>query len=285
VEGVLPLAELKSRLFGHRLISVPFCVYGGPLSNGDETEHLLLEAACALARELNVDDLEVRARRPQTDWPIDDLYFTFRKEISGDAQENMRAIPRKQRAMVRKGIAANLESTVDAGVDSFYRIYSQSVRNLGTPVFSKRYFEVLSEVFTDECELLMVRHEDVDIGAVMSFYFRDEVLPYYGGSLPAARAVKGNDFMYWELMSRAATRGVRIFDFGRSKRGTGPFNFKKNWGFDPELLHYQHYLVRASRIPQVNPANPRYQAMIKAWRHLPLPIANRIGPAIARNLG
>jgi len=119
----------------------------------------------------------------------------------------------------------------------------------------------------------------------MSFYFRDEVLPYYGGGTELAREVAGNDFMYWEVMRRACERGLRVFDYGRSKRGTGSFDFKKNWGFEPQPLHYEYRLVRGKRVPEHNPLNPRYRLLIKLWQRLPLALANRIGPHIVKNLG
>jgi len=120
---------------------------------------------------------------------------------------------------------------------------------------------------------------------VLSFFFRNEVLPYYGGGTPRARHLGANDFMYWELMTRAADRGARLFDFGRSKIGTGSFAFKKNWGFEPEPLHYQYWLQPGREIPDHNPLNPKYRTMIAAWKRLPLPIANIIGPAIVRGIG
>lgn len=187
--------------------------------------------------------------------------------------------------MVRKGIEAGLTGTLDQTTDRLYRIYSESVRNLGTPVFSNRYFRVLQSVFGDACEILVIRHNDTDIAGVMSFYFRDEVLPYYGGSLPTARDLKGNDFMYWDLMCKASQRGARLFDYGRSKIDTGPYNFKKNWGFEPTPLHYEHHLVKAKEVPKVDPTNPKYRHFIELWKRLPLPVANTIGPVLARNLG
>jgi FemAB-related protein (PEP-CTERM system-associated) len=233
-----------------------------------------------------VDALEMRNFAPrESDWPAKDLYVTFRKEISGDRDENLKAIPRKQRAMVRKGIKAGLEGRVADDLDVFFPIYAESVRNLGTPVFPKRWFKALRDVFPEECELSIISHQGTDIAGVMSFYFRNEVLPYYGGSRPAARSVAGNDFMYWDLMCRAAERGVEVFDYGRSKQGTGAFSFKKNWGFTPQPLHYEYYLVKADRIPEVNPNNPKYRYFIEAWRRLPLPLANVLGPVLARNLG
>jgi FemAB-related protein (PEP-CTERM system-associated) len=197
----------------------------------------------------------------------------------------MAAIPRKQRAMVRKGIQAGLTSELDDGIDRFYRAYSESVRNLGTPVFGKRYFQILKEVFGADCEVLTITSGGGLVASVLSFYFRDEVLPYYGGGTDEARAVKGNDFMYWELMRRAAERGVKVFDYGRSKVGTGSYGFKKNWGFEPEPLHYEYHLVRADRVPDVNPLNPKYRLFIAAWKRLPLAVSRLIGPMIARSLG
>jgi FemAB-related protein (PEP-CTERM system-associated) len=286
IEGVLPLAEVRSRLFGHGLVSLPGCVYGGVAAATAEAREALTRDACRLAEQLGVDALEMRNTEPrEPDWPRKDLYVTFRKEISADPDENMKAIPRKQRAMVRKGIQAGLEGRVEDDVDLFYAIYAESVRNLGTPVFPRRYFRVLREVFGADCELTVVSHAGADIAAVMTFYFRDEVLPYYGGSRPAARELKGNDFMYWDLMCRAAARGARIFDYGRSKLGTGSYSFKKNWGFVPQPLAYEYHLVKAKEMPQVNPNNPKYRLLISAWTRLPLPVANAIGPWLARNLG
>ena len=286
ISGILPLAQVKSLLFGNSLASTPFCVYGGVVADDAESEKALVEAAKALAERLGVDALELRNRRPlEGDWAVKELYATFRKPISEDPEENLKAIPRKQRAMVRKGIKAGLVSEEDDGWERLYRVYSESVRNLGTPVFSRRYFHILREVFGDDCRVLMVRHGDEDIAGVMSFYFRDEVLPYYGGSRPVARRLKGNDFMYWDLMRRSGETGVRLFDFGRSKKGTGAYSFKKNWGFEPEPLHYQYHLVKAKAVPEVNPMNPKYQLFIRAWKRLPLPVANFLGPFLARSLG
>ena len=286
VRGILPLAQVKSLLFGNTLSSTPFCVYGGVVADNQEIAGRLLEEARSLAESLGVDALELRNREAvDLSWPTKELYVTFRREIVPDAEENLKSIPRRQRAMVRKGIKAGLTASEDDGWKRLYRVYSESVRNLGTPVFSHNYLRLLREEFGKDCRVLMVQHQGRDIAGVMSFYFRNEVLPYYGGSLPVARQLKGNDFMYWELMRRSGEEGITLFDFGRSKRGTGAFSFKKNWGFEPEPLHYQYHLVKADAIPEVNPTNPKYRLFIDGWKKLPLPVANRIGPLLARSLG
>jgi FemAB-related protein (PEP-CTERM system-associated) len=284
--GVLPLAELRSRLFGHALVSTPFCVYGGVVASDEAAERTLTAHACDLARSLGVDHVELRnRRRANPDWPCRDLYVTFRRPISPDPEENMRAIPRKQRAMVRKGAREGLRAEIDVPVARHYATYSESLRNLGTPVFSRRYLEVLKEAFGEDCEILAVTKGATDVAACLSFYFRDEVLPYYGGGTRAARELAGNDFMYWEVMERARQRGSRLFDFGRSKRGTGSYDFKRYWGFEPEPLYYEYYLVGGAEMPDLSPVNPRYERLIAAWRRLPLWTSRLLGPPLAKYLG
>ncbi len=287
IVGVLPLAQVKSLLFGNSLASLPFCVYGGIVADSTVAEQALRQKACELADELKVDALELRNREPSdVDWPIKDLYYTFRKSIDPDEERNLKAIPNRQRAMVRKGIKEGLSSEWDEATDRLYRVYSESVKNLGTPVFSSKYLKTLQRVFGDELSVLMIKHEGIDVAGVLNFYFRDEVIPYYGGSIAAARSIKGvNHFMYWELMRRSGDQGYRVFDFGRSKAGTGPFSFKKNFGFEPQPLPYEYYLVGSEAMPDVNPLNPKYRLMVNVWSKLPLPIANLIGPSLAKSLG
>lgn len=286
IVGVLPLGHIKSKFFGNALVSNPFCVYGGAVADNGIIRKQLEEAAESEAVKLGVDYLELRNVTPSSNnWPVKDLYVTFRKFLDPDPDVNMKAIPRKQRAMVRKGIKAGLESRVQDDVEIFFRIYSTSVRNHGTPVFPKKYFSILKNIFAEDCELRVVRKGNKDISAVMSFYFRDEVLPYYGGGLTEARLFNAFDFMYWDLMQTVCQKGIRIFDYGRSKQGTGSYSFKKNWGFEPVPLPYTYRLINIETMPEVNPLNPKYQFFIRAWRQLPLPIANIIGPWLARGLG
>ena len=287
IDGILPLVHVNSLLFGNSLVSTPFCVYGGIVANDQQALADLDQQACQLAEELHVDYLEMRNLQPsnRADRQKKDLYVTFRKEMDPEVEKNLAAIPRKQRAMVRKGIKSGLISTIDQDIERFYRAYSESVRNLGTPVFSKKYFQILKEVFKQQCEILTIEKDGVLIGSVMSFFHKDTVLPYYGGGTDQARLVKGNDFMYWEVMRRAVEKGIKIFDYGRSKKGTGSYSFKKHWGFEPEPLHYEYHMVRADKLPDINPLNPKYQLFIAAWKKLPLTVSQAIGPWLSKDLG
>ena len=287
IVGVMPLVQVRTLLFGHTLASVPFCVYGGPLAVDAGVRAALEAHAEQLLRQTGANAVEFRERASvDSDWQTrPDLYVTFRRSIEADHDRNLKAIPRKQRAMVRKAIGNGLTSVVSRDADPLHGIYAESVRNLGTPVFSRRYFRILLDVFRDCADVVTILDGEQPIASVMNFYDRNEVLPYYGGGTSAARQRAGNDFMYWEVMRRAADRGCRIFDFGRSKRGTGAFAFKHNWGFEPAPLHYRYQLAPGAGIPDHNPANPKYRLFISAWKKLPLPVANILGPPIVRGLG
>jgi FemAB-related protein (PEP-CTERM system-associated) len=287
IVGVLPLAQVRSRLFGHALASLPFCVYGGAACAAPQAATLLHRAAADLAQRLQVDHLELRNRAPaEPQWPRQELYVTFRKALEPNPDANLAAIPRKQRAMVRKGMKAGLRSALEPGLEGFYPLYADNVHRHGTPALSRRYFETLRSEFGRACEVLTVHDaRGAPVSSVLSFYFRDEVLPYYAGDHPRARELAANDFKYWELMRVSCERGCRVFDYGRSKRGSGSYDFKKNWGFEPAPLHYEYCLVRGKQVPQNNPKNPKYALFIAAWRRLPRPLANLLGPRIVRSLG
>ena len=287
IEGVLPLAHVRSLLFGNALVSLPFAVYGGAAATTAEAADAIETEAQALAKNLGVDHLELRNLKPRhPEWPLQDLYVTFRKTLEPDVEANMLAIPRKQRAMVRKGIKNGLRSEVERSVDRFFTLYADNVLRHGTPALPRRYFEALLEIFGQDCDVLTaVDANGKPLSSVLSFYFRDEVLPYYAGDDVAARDLAANDFKYWELMRRSCERGIRVFDYGRSKQGTGSYSFKKNWGFEPQPLHYEYCLYKRDSIPQNNPSNAKYRLFIEAWRRLPVGLANRLGPFIVRNLG
>ena len=285
--GVLPLAHVNSMLFGNALVALPFAVYGGVAAITPEAADALEREAQALAKRLGVAHLEFRnVSVRHTDWPAQDLYVTFRKEILPEEDANMLAIPRKQRAMVRKGLKNGLVSEIDRDVDRFFSLYADNVHRHGTPAMPRRYFRALQAEFGADCEVLTVTAPDGRVlSSVLSFYFRDEVLPYYAGDEESARELAANDFKYWELMRRSCARGLKVFDYGRSKQGTGSYAFKKNWGFVPTPLHYEYCLYKRDTVPQNNPSNAKYKLLIETWRRMPIGLANWLGPLIVRSLG
>lgn len=284
--GILPLIELKSRLFGYALKSIPFGVYGGAIGDSPDIVRLLEDYAAERGRQLGVDYIEIRNQiATRDDWPVVNSHATFVREIPHGDAAILAGIKKKQRAVVRKSLRNGLICEKQEDIGEFFRAYSTSVRNLGTPVFPATYFQNLTAEFGDDCEIVVVRQGRQLQSALMSFYFKDQVLPFYGGGLPESRQTKAMDFMYYDLMRRAGQAGYRYFDFGRSKIDSGPYHYKRHWGFEPHPLPYQYCLVEADRLPELSVANPKYQHMIAAWRKLPLGLSQRLGPLVSKHLG
>jgi len=284
--GVLPLIDVKSRFFGHALISSAFCVAGGPLASDSSAQEALIHRALRLGRDLGVDYIELRDTSLNAqDWtPQTGLYEGFERAIALDEEECLRQIPRKQRAVLRKALEQSFTITIDQDVDAFFPVYARTMRNHGTPALPRRYFGSLMATFEGDVDILTVWSRGEPLSAVLSFYFRNRVLPYYTGSANEARAIGANDLMYWHLMRHAIARGCTVFDFGRSKVGTGAHSFKKNWGFDPRPITHWFYLYRRRTLPNVNPTNPRYAPIIAFWRQLPLPLATFLSRYVSGSL-
>ncbi|WP_298813412.1 FemAB family XrtA/PEP-CTERM system-associated protein [uncultured Sphingomonas sp.] len=282
--GVLPLTEMRSPLFGRALVSSGFAVDGGILGETCAIEPLA-SAARELAGRLNCPSIELRGGAHPADWAIDEgSYLGFARDLAASDEAELLAIPRKQRAEVRKALANDL--AVEIGRDAraladHYRVYAESVRNLGTPVFPRALFR--EAVARMDADVLTVRHAGVPVASVLSLYWNGTVYPYWGGGTDAARGLRANDRMYFALMAHARARGCTRFDFGRSKVGTGAAAFKKNWGFEGRPLSYASWSEGERR--EVNPLNPKYALMVRTWKKLPLPLANALGPWISRGLG
>ncbi len=287
--GMLPLTAVRSRLFGRALVSTGFGVGGGVLAESDAAASALADGAWAFAERMGCASVELRGGPAPSGWAVDDAtYLGFTRPLATSDDAELAAIPRKQRAEVRKALAADIQVATGASAATLaehYAVYAESVRNLGTPVFPARLFREVAAAFASEADVLTVRHDGVPVASVLSLYFNGTVFPYWGGGTAAARALRANDRMYFALMSHARSKGCERFDFGRSKAGTGAAAFKKNWGFDAVPLAYAKRTADGAGAREVNPLNPKYAAMVTAWKRLPLPVANLLGPMISRGLG
>jgi len=288
--GVLPLTETRSPLFGRALVSTGFGVGGGILARSEDVVAPLGSAAWDLAGKLRCPTLDLRGGPVAgADWVADDTtYLGFVRPLAVDDEAELAAIPRKQRAEVRKALASDLDLTIGNGPDEardHYRVYAESVRNLGTPVFPRALFKAVLDEFGDDADILTILSDGAPVASVLSLYFNETVFPYWGGGTHAARALRANDAMYFSLMAHARSRGCKRFDFGRSKAGTGAAAFKKNWGFEPQPLVYHRRTAAGGAPRDINPLNPRYRLKVEAWKRLPLWAANRVGPLISRGLG
>jgi|SRR5690349_655424 len=286
IEGVLPLFEVRGLLGGRGLVSVPFAVYGGICATTQAARRALAAAARALASARGCSYVELRQRRDLgLGLPTKSLYVTFSRAISKNEEENARAIPRKQRRMTRQGGKYGLRTLIGGQyLDTIYDIYAMSLHRLGSPVFPRRLFHAVAEAFDKECEVMAVWHDDRIVAGVVSLFFEDQVLPYYGADLREKHLYGVADFMYWELMCHAARGGYRVFDFGRSREGTGPYDFKKHWGFEPVPLPYQYILLNDASMPDISPSNPKFRLAAAVWKRLPLGVTKTVGPALTRYL-
>jgi FemAB-related protein (PEP-CTERM system-associated) len=297
IQGILPLFLVRSLLFGRSLVAIPLAVYGGVLATNRSAEAVLLEKAMGLGKQLKAKYLELRGnpylqKEASTEAANlacsarqKDLYVTFVGEIDPLDEVNLSRIPRKQRRMVRQGEKHGLQFVLDnSRLREFYQVYAESVRNLGTPVYGYPYFEKIVKSFADRCKIFLVEHQGKVIAGVLVFFYKDQVMPYYGGALKEYFPLAPNDFMYWELMRYGAANGYKIFDFGRSKRGTGSFDFKRHWGFEPHPLAYFYYPMKGQPIPDTSSLNPKLQWAIRIWRSLPLKLTMALGPRIVRHI-
>lgn len=292
IEGVLPLTAMRSMLFGKALVSSGFAVGGGVLATSEEARERLLAEGWRLAERLGCPSLELRGGALPDGgqgWQVkEDAYAGFSRPLASDDEAELKAIPRKQRAEVRKALGADMAISVGRGPRdraAHYAVYAESVRNLGTPVFPRRLFSAVLDGFGEDADILTISHEGRPVASVLSLYHGGTVMPYWGGGTWAARGLRANELLYFALMRHARERGCKAFDFGRSKLGTGAFAYKKNWGFEPHPLAYATRTADGAEAREVNPLSPRYRMQIAVWRKLPLWLANRLGPPLARGLG
>ncbi len=288
LRGILPLVHIRSRLFGDRLCSLAFQPLGGILAVDTVARDALHAHAVREARRRAVDWLEYRGLAAVHDdmRAVGDRHAIFVRDIPADPQDLMKAIPRKRRASVRKGIANGLRWRMTRDIEPFLTLYLRNLHHHGTPAFPRRWFEEILGAFPENADVLVVStREGEPVSAVMSYYHGDTVLPYYAGTHPKARALNAHDFMYWALMEEARRRGLRRFDFGRSRTGSGAFRYKTLWGFEPTPLVYEYRLMKDGKLPGNSPDDPRYRLFIALWRRLPFALANRLGPLLVRGLG
>ena len=283
--GLLPLTRIRSPIFGSAMVSTGFGVGGGIVAGTGMAVEALAAAAWSRAERENCASVTLRGGRLPDGWRREEgVYAGFLRDLPASEDAILQSIPRKQRAEVRRSLALGLEVSRGrdrASLDDHYRVYSESVRNLGTPVFPRSLFEAMAREWGEDCGILTISSGGKPVASVFSLYFKGIVHPYWGGGTREARPLRANDLLYYSLMLDSAARGCTGFDFGRSKAGSGAWAFKKNWGFAPRPLAYA--TKGAGR--DINPASPRYRLQTAAWRRLPLAVANRLGPFLARGLG
>lgn len=296
IVAVLPLDAIHSPVFGRLLASTGFAVGGGLLATEDADPGAIFSAAEELARRLSCPTIELRggvlpfeSTHEGQGWALkSQSHCNFARPLAADDEAQLTAIPRKQRAEVRRSLGIDLTmdvGTAEADRAAHYAVFCESYRNLGTPVFPRALLDAVIDAFGPDADILTVRHQGRPVASVISLYHQGAVMPYWGGGTWDARRLRANDRMYYELMLHARRRGATTFDFGRSKTQSGAYHFKRNWGFEPEPLTYATWTAPGAAKRDADPTSGKLSLQIKLWQRLPLSVANRLGPLIARGIG
>ena len=288
VVGVLPLVMIDSRIFGRRLVSMPFLDYGGIVAEpGRGVEALLADEALAVARERRADSVGLRQfeATPLT-YPTAEDRVTMLLSLT--AEEPMwKALPSERRNRVRKGEKNGLTAHwCDAeAFDEFYDVFAVNMRDLGSPVHSRAYFRAMLHELPGTARILIVRDSPGRaIGAAICLFFRDTIMVPWVSSLREAFSLCPNFVLYWEVIRFGCRNGYRVLDLGRSFKNAGTFEFKRQWGAEPYVLPWISVDMVPGAPPSVDRDRSRYERMIELWKRVPVPIANAIGPWIRRQV-
>lgn len=283
--GVLPLFFIKNPVMGKALISTPFAVYGGILASSPEAAAALRERAAEIGREMGVQHVELRNSVPEQCAGFSPLkrYVTFTKPLSPvSGEELVQSLEKKTRNLVRKALKNNYSSRITRDVTAFEQLYSTNLRRLGTPSFSPRLFPTILKNFGPLVDVREILLDGNIVAASMNFLFRGEMHTYYAASDQNYLAFAPNMFLYYDHIAWAGQNGFYTFDFGRSKLGTGTFDFKKQWGTTMRELPYEVLLVKRKELPNFSPVNPKFDLAIKVWQKLPLPVTRALGPHLVK---
>jgi serine/alanine adding enzyme len=287
VNGVLPLARLRSRMFGDFLVSVPYVNYGGCCADNEAIEEELLREGVRVANELGVDHLEVRTETPRDmGLQVRSAKASMRLPLSGSSERLWERFPAKLRSQIKRAQKEGMDVRVgrEEELEAFYRVFSVNMRDLGTPVYGLDFFGTVLRELPNSSWVVTVNFGSEPVAASILLGFRDRIEIPWASSLRQYNKLSPNMLLYWHSLKFAADSGYELFDFGRSTPDSGPYRFKAQWGASPIPLHW-HYWVRGnSSPPELNPNNPKYRLAIKVWQHLPVSLTRLIGPSIVKNL-
>jgi serine/alanine adding enzyme len=286
VVGALPLVELRSRLFGTFAVSLPFVNYGGVVADGELAAGQLNARAVSLARERGWRHVELRhIRRQFAEWPVKRHKVAMWLPLAAGPEAQWSSLDRKVRNQVRK--AEKSGCTAENGgaelLGDFYRVFAHNMRDLGTPVYARRFFDEVLRAFPADTRVFIVRIAGEPVAASITVGWRERVEVPWASSLRGYSVQSPNTLLYWTMLRWAVEQGYRTFDFGRSTPDEGTFHFKKQWGAQPHELAWE-YLGLTGEVPDHSPKNPKFKGAIAVWQHLPLWLTNRVGPAIVRSI-
>jgi FemAB-related protein (PEP-CTERM system-associated) len=285
IRGVLPLVSIRSRIFGKSLVSVPFFSYGGVLADTAEASRALTGAAEELGKELGVRHVELRQGDPlETAWTDLAPKVTMEVELPATVEELSARLSPKMRKRIRFAAKHGLEPEWSGGeaVSDFYPIFAMNMRNLGTPVYPRSWFDNICKAAPGEIRILTLRDQGRPVASAFVSIYRDTVELPWAASLPESREKFSPLLMYWSLLEWSLENGYRRVDLGRCTPGSGNHDFKRRWVCNEKPLHWYYWLAPGTPVPQLRPENSRYRLAVRIWQHLPVAVATALGPRVVR---
>ena len=284
--GLLPVVNLSSFIFGKFLVSVPYFNYGGVVADNNQIKSLLINCAIEKAKELDADHIELRETIKLDNLSVREDKVNMILDLPESLDILGAQIGSKKRSQVKRPQKEGVVS-LSGGfelLDKFYDVFSENMRDLGTPVYSKLFFKEILECFPDSTQIVLLNKDDNPISAAFLIGFKDTLEIPWASTLKKYNSFSPNMLLYWEVLSYAINNKYKKFDFGRSSIDSGTYRFKKQWGAKPMQLYWHYWMKDGGDIPQLNPNNPKYKLVINMWKRLPLLVANFIGPRIVKNL-
>ncbi len=284
--GILPLCHLKSQIFGSFSISMPYFNYGGPLAENPLIEEALMSHAAKLSDDLGCTHMEIRETEGRSEWKSVQRKVSMILPLPSNDEALDTKLGSKVRAQVNKAKLNDLQvkfGSLDL-LDHFYSVFSQNMRDLGTPVYGKKIFEDILKCFPESAFIAIVYKNEKPLAAGFLLGYRDKLEIPWASSIRSQNHLGANMFMYRSILTEAIARKYQFFDFGRSTIGASTYKFKKQWGAKEHPLHWHYWTQNNQDVPEINPDNPKYKLVIKAWQMLPVFVTRIIGPKLARDL-
>jgi FemAB-related protein (PEP-CTERM system-associated) len=287
INGVLPMARLRSRLFGDFLVSVPYLNYGGACADDEQTRCELMQASTDTAAGLKVQHLEVRTETP-TDYGLQvrSSKVSMRLDLAETPDVLWKRFPAKLRSQIKRAQQEAMVVRIGRAeeLDAFYDVFAVNMRDLGTPVYGKSFFANILRELPDSTWICAVYLGDKPVAAGFLMAFGGMLEIPWASSLRRYNRLSPNMLLYWSVLEFACKQGFRVFDFGRSSPDSGTFKFKAQWGATPVPLYWHYWMRDGGPLPNLTPNNPRLQLAIRAWRRLPVAATKVLGPPLVKNL-
>lgn len=286
LQGVIGITVIDSPLFGRYGVSTPFLNYGGVVSVYRDVHDAIFHFLPTILAEFRLAHIEIRSLEPDL-WPVvSTKKVGMIRELPASLDVLDSDLGAKVRAQCKKAQEWNPDIRC-GGVEllpDFYRVFSENMRDLGTPVYSKRWFQAILNHPDIDAHLVVVYRHHKAISAGFLVRHGDLMEIPWASTLRSANQLNANMAMYRYILDFSVTSGCRYFDFGRSTEGAGTYQFKRQWGAEPMQHYWYTILPTGMSPPALNPDNPKMKLLIALWKRLPVAIANVIGPWVIKGL-